>query len=318
MAVGEPALDDKYRALHEEAGFLVRRGRGQIEVNGSDGAEFLQGQVTNDVEALGPGEGCYAALLDPKGHMKADLRVLCVALETLWLDTEPAGAPALWRHLNTYKIGRRVEVVDRADERAIVSVIGPEATRATGSPPLHGEHEHAEFEYGTVSCRAVRTDLGVDLIVPMTELAEVRERLTAADVPEVDETAAEICRIEAGRPRYGLDMTTATIPQEAGINDRAVSFTKGCYIGQETVARLFYKGKPNRHLRGLKLDRPVEAGASLRLGDREVGSVGSSCLSPKLGPIALALVRREAQPGDALKVGDQDAHAEVVELPFVG
>jgi folate-binding protein YgfZ len=109
-------------------------------------------------------------------------------------------------------------------------------------------------------------------------------------------------------------MDDSTIPQEAGINERAVSFTKGCYVGQETVARLFYKGKPNRHLRGLKLSRPVEHGEPIALGDREVGRVGSACVSPTHGPIALAIVRREAAPGDTVTVNG--ATAEVVELPF--
>src|SRR5206468_12433561 len=106
------------------------------------------------------------------------------------------------------------------------------------------------------------------------------------------------------------------IPQEAGLNDRAVSFTKGCYVGQETVARLHYKGKPNRHLRGLRLSEPAASGSVLRLGEREAGHVGSSVVSPRLGPIALALVRREAVPGDTLSVGDGGATSEVVDLPF--
>src|SRR5436189_4473625 len=99
-------------------------------------------------------------------------------------------------------------------------------------------------------------------------------------------------------------MTTATIPQEAAIDERAVSFTKGCYIGQETVARLHYKGKPNRHLRGLRLDAPVSSGDSISLGEREVGQVGTAVVSPAHGPIALAVVRREAEPGARVVIGD--------------
>jgi folate-binding protein YgfZ len=107
-----------------------------------------------------------------------------------------------------------------------------------------------------------------------------------------------------------------TIPQEAGINERAVSFTKGCYVGQETVARLHYKGKPNRHLRGLRLSAPAARGDRIVLGEREVGTVGSSCVSPIHGPIALALVRREAAPDDRVLVGPGAAPAVVVEPPF--
>ena len=103
-------------------------------------------------------------------------------------------------------------------------------------------------------------------------------------------------RVESGRPRFGAEMTEATIPAEAGIDERAVSFTKGCYIGQETVARLHYKGRPNRHLRGLRLERAGRRGEAIHLGEREVGSIGTACVSPALGPIALAIVRREAGP----------------------
>jgi folate-binding protein YgfZ len=131
----------------------------------------------------------------------------------------------------------------------------------------------------------------------------------------VSDEAAEILRVESGRPRFGREMTPQTIPQEAGINERAVSFTKGCFIGQETVARLHYKGKPNRHLRGLRLQAPVAAGEEIALGEREVGRVGTAALSPALGPVALAIVRREAEPGAVVAVGGGTA-AEVVELPF--
>jgi folate-binding protein YgfZ len=119
-----------------------------------------------------------------------------------------------------------------------------------------------------------------------------------------------------GRPRYGVDLDETVIPQEAGLNARAVSFTKGCYVGQETVARLFYKGRPNRHLRGLRLSAPAERGAPLHVGEREVGRIGSVTVHPRLGPIALALVRREASPGDELAVGDGAVRATVVDLPF--
>ena len=113
------------------------------------------------------------------------------------------------------------------------------------------------------------------------------------------EEAAEIVRVEHGRPRYGVDLDDSVIPQEAGLNERAVSFTKGCYVGQETVARLYYRGKPNRHLRGLRLSRAPAgaAGAELRLGERVVGRWQQRVLSPAYGPIGLALVRREAEPG---------------------
>ena len=144
----------------------------------------------------------------------------------------------------------------------------------------------------------------------------MRAELEAAGAVPVSEAAAEVLRVESGRPRYGVDLDQTVIPQEAGLNERAVSFTKGCYVGQETVARLHYRGKPNRHLRGLRLSEPAPSGAELRLGEKVVGRLGSVVVSPRLGPIALALVRREAAPGDRLAVEGSAASAEVVELPF--
>jgi folate-binding protein YgfZ len=157
----------------------------------------------------------------------------------------------------------------------------------------------------------IATDVGIDVVCATEDAPAVRAALA---VPEVPEAAAEVLRVETGRPRYGIDLDEGTIPQEAGINDRAVSFTKGCYVGQETVARLHYRGKPNRHLRGLRLSTPLPPGTPLVLGEREVGSVASSVVSPRHGPIALALIRREASPGDELVAGE--ATATVVELPF--
>jgi folate-binding protein YgfZ len=125
------------------------------------------------------------------------------------------------------------------------------------------------------------------------------------------EEQLDVLRVERGRPRYGVDLDDSVIPQEAGLNERAVSFTKGCYVGQETVARLHYKGKPNRNLRGIRLPAPAEPGTPLTLDGKEVGRVSSPVVSPTLGPIALALVRREAPPGTTLDDG-----SSVVELPF--
>jgi len=173
-------------------------------------------------------------------------------------------------------------------------------------------HQHA-FTEGAHGLQ-VATDLGIDLIVDADAADAAVEAL---GVPSVSEEAAECLRIERSRPRLGYDMDDSTIPQEADLNDRAVSFTKGCYVGQETVARLYYKGKPNRHLRGLKLSEPGQTGDLVTLGDREVGRLGSTAVSPIHGPIALALIRREAAPGSEVTVGAIAANAVVVELPFV-
>jgi len=163
----------------------------------------------------------------------------------------------------------------------------------------------------------VATDGGLDLLTSADRAASLLELLRTAGAAEVSEQAAEIIRVESGRPRFGLDMGSESMPAEAGITDRAVDFEKGCYIGQEPVARLHYRGKPNRTLRGLRLSSPAEHGDPLMLGDREVGKVGTACISPALGPIALAIVRREADEGDRLAVGNSGVTAEVVGLPFL-
>jgi folate-binding protein YgfZ len=309
-------IDGQYRALKEEAGVLDRSARGKFVVRGADAADYLQGQLTNDIEALEPERGCYAALLDRKGHMQADMRVLRLRGGDLWLDTEPETAPVVERHLRMYSIGREVEIEDVSGEWAIVSVIGPAAVQLAGSAPLSPEHAQSFSERDGIEILAVATDLGLDLIVRAGAAKDLRDLLTRSGAVEVTEDAAAILRVESGRPRFGREMTIATIPQEAGIEDRAVSFTKGCYIGQETVARLHYKGKPNRRLRGLRLESPAADGEAIRLGEREVGTIGTAVLSPALGPIALAVIRREAEPGSRVAVGDAGVSAEVVELPF--
>jgi tRNA-modifying protein YgfZ len=309
-------LDAQYRQLREECGLLDRSERGKLLVRGPEAADYLQGQLTNDVEALGPGEGCYAALLDRKGHMQADMRVLRPGEgPDLWIDTEAVAADVARRHLETYKIGRDVEVEDVGDRRSILSLLGP-ASGAVAGTPRPALHACATRTAHGVECLAVGTEDGLDLIVPTADRERLVAALRDAGAAEVEVDAAEILRVEAGRPRFGAEMSIETMPAEAGIVERAVSFTKGCYIGQEPVARLHHRGRPNRHLRGLRLSAPLQAGAPLDLADREVGRVGTACVSPAHGPIALAIVRREAVPGVELRAGEDGVTAQVVDLPF--
>jgi folate-binding protein YgfZ len=312
------ALDGQYRALREEAGMAWRDLR-LVTVAGPDGAEYLQGQLTNDIEALGPGDGCYSALLDRKGHMQADMRVLRIAPDLIWLQLEPEALDAAARHLTMYSVGRDVTVSGESEVRTL-SLAGPAAAERSGLPPLGAEHAHTETAVDGIECRAVRTDAGLDLLVEPASADELAAALAARGVAEVEDDALEILRVESGRPRFGREMTTATIPQEAGINERAVSFTKGCYIGQETVARLHYRGKPNRHLLGLRLSGSVTTGSVVKAGERELGTVGTAVLSPAHGPIALAILRRETGPGATVDVEDAESgevvKAEVVEPPF--
>ena len=308
-------LDAQYRQLRQECGLVDRSARGKLLVTGPEAADYLQSQLTNDIEILEPGQGCYAALLDRKGHMQADMRLARLASEELWMDTEPEALEPTRRHLETYKIGREVELLDVTGERSILSLIGPGAPAVCGAAP-GPEHAHIETRVAGVGCRAIATHAGIDLLTFAKDAEELRAGLVAAGATPVSEEAAEILRIESGRPRFGAEMGPETMPAEAGIVEDAISFSKGCYIGQEPVARLHYKGRPNRHLRGLVLSAAAAPGSSLRLGEKEVGRIGSVAVSPAQGPIALAIVRREAEPGAQLAVGEDGVTARVVDLPF--
>ena len=224
---------------------------------GPEAAEYLQGQLTNDIEALAPGEGCYAALLDRKGHMQADMRVL-----------RPARPRALARHRARARRGRPAPPRDLQDRprgrgrgrgaRAGDPLADRPGDRRRGGhappppPRLRNDHRLRRRVPGRRQRGRDRPDRR------RGRRDRLRAALLEAGAAEVDAAAAEILRIEAGRPRFGAEMSTETMPAEAGIVERAVSFTKGCYIGQEPVARLHHRGRPNRHLRGLRLSAPVE------------------------------------------------------------
>ncbi len=311
-----PDLDAEYRQIREECGLLERAERSCLTVSGKEAGEFLQGQVTNDVEGLAVNQGCYAALLDRKGHLQADMRILRVGDEEFWVDTEAGTGARVLKHLSTYKVGREADV--EAAERKFISLIGPGAFEVAGLAP-GGEHASAKATIAGAECLVAVTLLGLDVLAPAAAAAAVIEELESRRAVPVSEAAAEILRVESGRPRFGVDMTEASMPAEAGIVDTAVDFTKGCYIGQEPVARLHYRGKPNRFLRGLRLQALVDAGATVHLGDRELGSVGTAVLSPATGAIGMAILRKEAEPGAIVSIstGSGTVEAEVVELPFL-
>jgi len=324
--VDTAGLAEQYATLTARCGVVDRSERGKLALTGSGAVEFLNGQVTNELIGLKPGEGRYAAFLTHKGKMLGDLRILAVGPDPdaepseLLLDTERVALQSLFDMIRRFKVGYDVELHKRTLECSLLSLIGPQADelaqRTFGSGPRGDEHDHCLVELGNHRVRSIRTDLGLDLLFEADAASAIRAVLVDGDAVEVSEDSAEIVRVEHGRPRYGIDLDESTIPQEASLNERAVSFTKGCYVGQETVARLHYRGKPNRHLRGLRLSEPVEPGAELRLGERTVGHLGSSVISPTFGPIGLALLRREAEPGAALTAGEGTATASVIELPF--
>jgi tRNA-modifying protein YgfZ len=346
---GTPASPDadalalEHAALVEGCGLLDRSERGKLALTGPGAVEFLGGQVTNELSTLQPGSGCYAAFLTHKGKMLGDLRILAVggagatnagdggeavggrattvSVSELLLDTERVSLQGLFDMIRRFKVGYELELHKRTLERGLLSLIGPHAAAVAGVDDPQAvlpdvEHAHTAITIDGIDALAVRTDVGVDLLCDADDTAALSAALQARGATAVSEQAAECVRVEHGRPRYGLDLDDSVIPQEAGLNERAVSFTKGCYVGQETVARLHYKGKPNRHLRGLRLSRPAATGEQLLLGERPVGHLGSTAVSPTLGPIALALVRREAEPGSVVSVGEHGVSARVVALPF--
>jgi folate-binding protein YgfZ len=303
---------DSYAAMTQGAALVDRSATGKLALTGPEAKAFLNGQVSNEIEELEPGTGCYAALLTPKGKMLADLRVLDLGPPTheLLLLCERSALQALFDALRRFNVGFDAELHKRTLQRGLLSLIGPKAGELVGAAVPAAEHANVRAEIGVL----IRTDVGIDVLCDSEDTDRVRAALLDAGAVEIDEAAADVLRVERGRPRYGVDLDDSVIPQEAGLNERAVSFTKGCYVGQETVARLHYRGKPNRHLRGLRLGEQVQPGTELRLGEREVGRLTSVAASPRFGAVGLALVRREAQPGDVLDAGG--VAAEVVDLPF--
>ncbi|HEX3803297.1 MAG TPA: glycine cleavage T C-terminal barrel domain-containing protein [Solirubrobacteraceae bacterium] len=318
-------LEADYAIVTERAGLLDRSERGKLALTGKDAKEFLHGQVTQDINGIGPGHGRYAAFLTQKGKMLGDLRVLDASAPTpptpeLLLDTERVALQPLFNMIRRYSVGYDVELHKRTLESGLLSLLGPgtDAVLSDAFPSgtlTDTEHDHLAGQIGRTPVRVIRSDVGVDVLMAAEDKDAVRVALLEAGAVEVAEQAADCLRIEHGRPRYGVDLDDSVIPQEAGLNARAVSFTKGCYVGQETVARLFYKGKPNRELRGLTSAELLPAGTELMLEERVVGTVTSSIVSPRYGAIALALVRREAPAGAFVSTADGH-EAVVAELPF--
>ena len=304
--------------LTTACGLVDRCERGKLALTGSGAAGLLTGQVTNDVEALTEGSGCYAALLTNKGKMLGDLRVLRLggSAPELHLDCERVALQALFDQLRRAAIGWDAELHKRTVQEGLLSLVGPRARAVAGVPELaHVEHAHLPVELGGRAARAVATDVGVDVLCAAEDAEAVRAALEQAGAEPVGAADAEVLRVERGRPRYGVDLDEVTIPQEAGLNERAVSFTKGCYVGQETVARLHWRGKPNRHLRGVRLPVAAADGTPLTRDEKPVGALSSVVEHPQLGWIALALVRREVEPGEEVALPD-GTRARVVALPF--
>lgn len=323
----------EYAALRGGAMLIDRSARGRMRVAGAPAREMVAGLVTNDVVSLEPGMGQYAAALTPKGKIVADIRIFAHE-DHLLIDVPPRAYlgwqtmvrkyinPRLAPYRDESAALRDIGIFGR-DAREIVAAIA-EVSSGTLAGLAPYAHLSAEVAGHTVQVTRV-PELGLEgyeLIAPAAAAEELWQRASAAGATPGGLLAWEIARIEAGRPEWGIDIDDNTIPQEANFDElHAISYTKGCYVGQEVVARVHFRGRVNRHLRGI-LCAPGKlptTGAELFSADgKVVGDIRSSALSPRLGAIALAMVRREVEPGATLQVrwGGEETSGDVLQLPF--
>lgn len=313
----------QFHALTAGVGFTPLS-RTLLALTGPDRTTFLNAFCTNNIKALVPGRGCEAFITSPQGKTLGHVLVFCEA-EQLILDTSPGQAADLIAHFDKYVISEDIQFKDLASEFGDILVAGPSASallaRLTGSAPPTEMLAHLQATLAThvVTIRRVgyTGHASYFMQAPLAAQAAIEQALAAVGATRCDSEAIESARLEAGFPLFGRDITEGNLPQEVGRDAQAISFTKGCYLGQETVARIDALGHVNRQLVGVKLaGGSVPApGTLLRSNDKEAGHITSAAWSPALSaPIALAYVRRPlAKPGTQLSLS-ADA-AEVITLP---
>jgi folate-binding protein YgfZ len=335
----------QYTDVRGGAALIDRHHRGRIVARGNDRKSFLQALLTNDVMALGPGSGCYAALLTPLGRMVTDMRVFELGDATL-LEMPHAVKDALVARLDQLIFSEDVQLGDLTDALGCVSVQGPLAAAAVGHalgdrsgggpgdlagdlanwPAFHHRRVDLDQEPGILA-RVDEFGLpGFLILAPPSRLPALAAAISAAGAIVPDAEVVETLRIESGTPMFLVDMTDDTIPLEAGIEAQAISSTKGCYPGQEVIVRIRDRGHGRivRKLVGLAIDGDIEPspGDTLQVDGKDVGHVTSAAHSPALGkPIALGYVHRDhIAPGSRVTVahGDAGLSAAVTALPFVG
>lgn len=309
---------DHYRALHESAGYFRRADRGRLRLTGADRLAYLHGLLTNDIASLSPGRGCYAALLTPQGRMMADLRVFETGASVL-IDLDQRIAADVREHLDKFVITEDVIVNDVSERTGQVGIYGPAAAGAvsvalrelgalvdaTLLEDLATFANHTT-EIDGAAAYLLRSDdigiAGVDVVLPSTLVSSFETALSRAAAVPVAVDAVEMSRIEAGIPKFLVDMDTTTIPLEAGIEDRAISMTKGCYVGQEVIIRVLHRGggRVAKKLVQLRSSARIERDDRILSGVREVGRITSAAASPKFGGfVALGYVAREFAAPDA-------------------
>ena len=303
--------------------FVDRSDRGRLRLTGKDRQSFLQGMVSNDVGRLTPGQGCYAFLLDATGHVLADVRILCLE-NALLLDVEPGMVSFVAQTLDRYLIMEKVRITDVSEELRQYTLVGTEAPEflarlgvSDAADWSEGANATLEIAGETAIVAAVRLVPvpAFDLYLPASVAIE-----SVWDVVLQSAETLESLRIEAGVPRFGVDMDSRVLAPETGQRLRAVNYRKGCYIGQEIVARIDARGHTNRSFTGFYLEpgEPLPAAETpVTVDGREVGRITSSALSPTLGvPLALGYLRHEhLEPGTRVTVAGQ--WATVAVLPFV-
>lgn len=304
---------------------------GRILLTGADRRSYLQGLLTNDIEALHPGTGCYAAMLTAQGRMMTDMRVLELG-DSVLLDLPGHVTSAIRDHLDRFVFTEDVTVEDVTAIRGAVGVYGPKAldvlvAAGTGGGAPAQLFASTHVRIGGVDAILVRADApgipGFDIIAKASDLPAIEQALVAAGAERATPADVEVVRIESGRPLFGADIDTSTIPLEAGLEDRAISRTKGCYVGQEVIVRVIDRGhgRVARRLVGLTFsaEGAVPApGAALTAAEKEIGRITSAAFSPALArPIALGYVQRDfVEPGTAVHV-EGCGDAIVAALPFV-
>ncbi len=295
LNVGESNRDPAHAALQEGAALITRAGRGLLRLTGRDPVGMLNAILTNSVPPNAD-PGAYALLLNPKGRVQSDLRILRSGTDII-VDTEPEGADAAREILGRYAPFSRVKLEDLSEAWSVFGLYGPRAGDMLGLDLA--EHETAEVETGgeTLLAAGVAAPVpGYDLLGPSEAVARAAEHLAALGAAPADPDAYEAVRVRAGVPRFGSDLTPENFPGEAGVLDRAVDFGKGCYPGQETVARMRYRGHPNKTL--YKLSFAGEAPAPntpIFQGEKQVGTVTSVSPIPVGGEnLALGYLSRSA------------------------
>lgn len=322
-----------YDAARHHAATVDRSAHGRIVVSGADRASYLQGLLTNDIEALKAGQGCYAAYLTAQGRMIADLYVYELG-DVMLLTLDGGVKDAVLAKLDQFIFSEDVQLGDVTATFAQIGVIGPDAATIvsrllTGAPvdalSALVEHGNLRAEWNGEPAIVTRvTDTGepgFDVFVAAPARGAFETALASAGVAVLDQQTADAIRLEAGVPVFRRDMDEDTIPLEAGIETRAISFSKGCYVGQEVIIRVLHRGhgRVARRLVGVVFDgeQALAGDSVVRVGDREVGRVTSSAMSPALNrPIALAYLHRDfVTPGVAVSV--DGVNGVVAEVPFV-